>query len=147
MVERQQKTTAVITTGICLVFAVGGVFADEVKKDVFVAPKLPEGEYVPIATDESSTEKGVVLVRENPEIEGLKKEIQERENKIIKTEREIENINKELGQIYEKKSTLEGELKGLNLTNRRNEAQIQVTEENIYKGQLPAQNSGQLNRR
>ena len=70
------------------------------------------------------------------EIKGLQQEIQAREDKILKTEKEIENINTELNQIYKKKRTLEGDLKELTLTSKRNEAQIHITEDTISQGQL-----------
>ena len=93
------------------------------------------GEYIPISGNKTEQE-GVVLLRENSEIENLQNQIGERESRIQATEREIHSINEQLGHIYKKKDSLESELSGLTLTNKRNEAQIRKTEDGIQQGQL-----------
>ena len=103
-------------------------------KEIIVAPKTPEGEYLP--TENSEKPEEAVLIRENTKIENLRKQIKQRENRIQKTEEEIKGINSELNIIYKKKDTLQGEIKKLTLTNKKNEAQIQVAEEAVQKGKL-----------
>ena len=105
--------------------------------DVVVAPKAT-GDYIEGAPEPEKTP----LIRQNPKIEGLRKQIEEREEMIEKTEEEIEGINKELTQISQKKNTLQNELSRLDLTNRRNEEQINVTEEDVEKRVLTLESLG-----
>ena len=89
-----------------------------------------------VLVEDSESGEAAVLIRENPEIESLRSRIEDREAHIRATEREIESINTELSQIYQMKNTLENDLNGLTLTNKRNEAQIRRTEDSIYQGKL-----------
>ncbi len=120
-----------ILSWLCIAVSVFGVFAQE----TLVRPSEQEGAYVPTQNG-SELDSGVVLVRENPEIANLKQELDKRENHIRQTEEEIDSINEDLREIYKKKDTLESELESLSLTNRRNEAQIRVTEGRIQQGKL-----------
>ena len=92
--------------------------------------------YTPVEESRTELESGIILIRENPEIEGLRDQIVERESRILDTEREINSINLQLEEIYSEKESLQGEMNSLNLTNRRNEAQIRVTEDGIQRGKL-----------
>ena len=118
------------------VILVLSAFAYAQSPETLVRPKEQSGDYVPIPGSEDTDEHRQVLIRENPEIKGLRSQIVEREERIKKTEEEIQGINQELSQIYRKKDSLESELNKLNLTRRKNEAQITVAEDTIYRGQL-----------
>ena len=110
------------------------------QESILIAPRIETTEYTPISGENGNQlESGIIVLRENKEIEALENQIKEREKKIQSTEKEIEGINQELNQIYKQKDTLEGELRNLTLTNKKNESQIYLTEENINKGKLHLQ--------
>ena len=92
--------------------------------------------YTPIPPSGSAGQDGVVLLRENPEIENLREQIGERESRIRATEDEIATINTQLNQIYKKKDSLESQINRLTLTKKRDEARIRSAEESIQQGQL-----------
>ena len=128
-----------IALPVALFFAVCLLHTVSAQQQTIIRPNQQTNSYVPIAGMDDITgelDSGIVLIREDPEISGLREQITDREKRIQKTEEEIKTINKELDQIYKKKRTLQNDLSGLTLTNRRNEAQIEVTEETIKYGQL-----------
>lgn len=132
--------TAIQTCAVALsvgVFAlcVCSVIAQE--GDAVITSDVEDADdYIPVEEKGTELESGITLIRENSEIENLRSQIEEREKQVLKTEEEIQSINRELNEIYKKKDSLGDEINGLTLTNRRNEAQIRVTEENIHRGQL-----------
>ncbi len=135
MRKRYEAYAAICVFALCGSFFIASLLFHVVRaQETIVRTDRQEGDYVPVDTDEESD--GAVLIREDPEIEKLKDQINNRAQRIETTEKEIENINRELSQIYKKKDTLESELNILTLTNRRNEARIHVTESNIHQGHL-----------
>ena len=77
----------------------------------------------------------VVLIRENPEIAKLQREIDENADRLDETNKEIEELSEQLQVITDQKESLNKELETITLTNRRNEAQIRATEQQIQTGE------------
>lgn len=125
---RQRGGTIIAVTGIILLFIIGVIHLHAEGKTIH--RKVQDGSY---------QESDGVLIRDNPEIRDLHRQIVDHGNKILKTKEEIENINRDLERIHHEKKTLQGELSALSLTKRQNEAQIQVTEEAVGQSQLKIQ--------
>ena len=107
------------------------------QQSILIREEKEVGEYTSIVPNE--TQEEVVLIREDPEIRLLKKQAEEREEQIQKTEKAIEVLNKQLGEISKEKQTLQNQLHGLTLTEKRNAAQLSVTEGNIRIGKTTLQ--------
>ena len=78
----------------------------------------------------------IELIKKNNEIVEIQSEIQKRAGDITSLEKEIDELNQGLTKIYNQKNTLNRELNKNTLENRRNEANINLTEERIERGKL-----------
>ena len=127
--------TALIT--LCIVG--GTLTANAHEQGATITSVLPKSnKYAPVG-EMKEVEDGIILIRENKEIEDLRGQIGKTEVRIRATEKEIKNINAELSQIYKKKNTLEAKLDELTLTNKQNEMQMHKTEGDIERGKLTLQ--------
>ena len=82
------------------------------------------------------TKEGFLVLKKNTEIKKLENEIENSEGAIQDIEKEINEINKGLRKVYKEKDSLESELNKISLVNKKNEAAIRLTKENIDNGKL-----------
>ncbi|MDE0243430.1 MAG: peptidoglycan DD-metalloendopeptidase family protein [Candidatus Kaiserbacteria bacterium] len=114
--------------GILALFFVGVIHLQA--EGVTINRSVQDGDYEPTET---------TLIRDNPEIQDLQRQITEQGDRIQKTHEEIEQINNELERVHTRKQTLQNELETLSLIDRQNEVHLRSTEEAVKQSQLKIQ--------